>query len=153
MPVMQQLEDITSMIVVRLFAKRKKMMMSNEDFLMLASFGAAEAINIVTVSHKRKHLEEVMDEEIRKACELMCDPSCGSCHRTGIRGKRGSNYVICKCVNQVFYRGDTVLELGDQYSNKYFSGETSLDQLGKVKMVQNITAAVMLFIMPRRRLA
>lgn len=147
--VVAQMHDILSFMVLRLFAKRKKGMISENDFQMVAGFGAAQALGIVTVSHRRRDLEEMMDEELKKTVELLSDSACSRCRGRGIVTQRGARYVICKCVNPVFYRGDSVVELGEQYSNKYFEGETSLDQMGKTDTVQNIAAAVMMFIMPR----
>jgi hypothetical protein len=146
---LSQLEDILSLVVLRLFAKKKKRMISADDFGTLESFGAMQAINIVTVSHKRAHLQEMLDEELRKACELISDRTCGHCKGRGIRDKRNARYRICKCLSMIHYRGDGVLPLGEQYSNEYFKGEFSLDQMGKTDTVKNVSNAVMLFLMPR----
>jgi hypothetical protein len=146
---LSQLEDILSLVVLRLFAKKKKRMISADDFSTLESFGALQAINIVTVSHRRAHLQEMLDEELRKACELISDRTCGHCKGSGIRDKRNARYRICKCVSMVHYRGDSALPLGEQYSNEYFKGEFSLDQMGKTDTVLNVSNAVMLFLMPR----
>lgn len=147
--VRDQLHDILSFVVLRIFAKRKKGLISNGDFETLANFGAAQALGIVTVSHRAKSLKEMVDAEVRMTVELMSDASCSRCKGSGIIAIRKGNYVICKCVNPVFYRGDSVVENGEQYSNIYFEGEFSLDQMGKTETVQNVSAAVMMAIMPR----
>jgi hypothetical protein len=145
-----QFEDILSLIVIRIFAKRKKGMISDSDFNMVASFGAQKAIGIVTVAAERKSLAEMMDEEIRKAVELISVKGCGRCKGRGIVEKRGSRYIVCKCASMVKYRGDKVLPVGEQYSNQYFTGEFSKTELGRQDMVENIAAAVMLFLIPKR---
>lgn len=145
----RQLEDILSLVTLRVFAKKKKGMISKDDFEMLATFGAMQAINIVTVSSKRLHLQEMLDEELRKTLELISAVGCGVCKGRGVRERQGARYKICKCVDMVHYRGDSVVELGEQYSNKYFLGEFSLDQMGKTETVKNVANAVMLFLMPK----
>ena len=147
--VIRQLEDILSLVTLRVFAKKKKRMISADDFDTLASFGAMQAINIVTVSSKRVHLQEILDEELRKACELISAVGCGLCRGRGIRTRQGARYRICKCVDMVHYRGDAVLPLGEQYSNEYFTGEFSLDQMGKTDTVKNVSNAIILFLMPK----
>lgn len=145
----QQFGDILSLIVLRLFAKYKKNMISKDDFRMVAAFGAGQAIGIITVKSKRQDLEEMMDEEIRKACELISTKGCGICKGRGVREKKGARYIICKCVNMIKYRGDTVLPLGEQYSNEYFTNDLSKNELGRQDTVSNIAAAVMLFMIPK----
>jgi hypothetical protein len=145
-----QFEDLLSLVVIRIFAKRKKGMMSSSDFDMVESFGAQKAIGIITVGHKRRDLQEMMDEEIRKACALIAASGCGRCRKTGISARMGSRYVICKCANMVNYRGDSVLPNGEQYSNEYFTGDFSKNALGSKDTVENIAAAVMLFMIPKR---
>lgn len=145
----QQLEDILSFVAMRVLAKKKKGMISQDDFDMLSSFGAMQAIQIVTVANKRKHLQEMMDEELRKTLELLSQRSCGGCRGRGIRLRAGARYKICRCVDMVHYRGDTALPIGEQFSNEYFTGEFSKNELGKSDTVKNILNAVMLFLMPR----
>lgn len=147
--VKKQFTDILALVVLRLFAKYKKHMVSKDDFRMVAAFGAGQAIGIITVKSKRQHLEEMMDEEIRKACELISTKGCGFCKGRGVSEKRGARYIVCKCVDMVKYRGDTVLPLGEQYSNQYFTNDLSKNELGQQDIVTNIAAAVMLFMIPK----
>lgn len=147
--VQSQFEDILSLVVLRLFAKYKKNMISKDDFTMVAAFGAGQAIGIITVKSRRIHLEEMMDEELRKACELISTKGCGLCKGRGIKEKRGARYIVCKCANMIKYRGDTVLPLGEQYSNQYFTTNLSKTELGSKSIVENIAAAVMLFLIPK----
>lgn len=149
----RQFEDILSFTVLRIFAKKKKHMISDGDFQLLATFGAAAALDVITNKHRRQQLHAVIDGELRTTLELMSNQSCGRCHGRGITGHRGggTNYAVCQCVNPVFYRGDSVLELGEQYSQVYLQGEFSTNALGQTDVVQNVCAAVMLFIMPNRR--
>lgn len=142
-------EDVLSLITIRLFAKWKKRMISKDDFETLAMFGAGTALQVISVSSRREHLREMVDEELRKACELISNQSCGRCKGRGVAAKQGDRYIICKCVNMVHYRGDKVLPNGEQYSNQYFVGEFSKTILGSKKLVTNIAAAIQLFIMPR----
>ncbi len=148
--VADRMHDILSFMVLRIFAKYKKGMMSKADFDMLSTFGASTGLGIVTVSHQRAYFQEVMDGELRTTLELMCDHGCGKCKGRGYVTKRHANYVICLCVSPVWYRGDSVVELGEQYSDKYFEGDFSKDAMGKSETVQNISLAVMMFIMPKR---
>lgn len=149
--VADRMHDILSFMVIRIFAKYKKGMMSKDDFEMLATFGASTGLGIVTVNHRRAHFQELMDGELRTTLELLCNRSCGKCKGRGYVAKRHSNYVICMCVSPVWYQGDSVVELGEQYSDKYFEGEFSKDAMGKSETVQNISLAVMMFIMPKNR--
>ena len=139
-------ESIVSLVVMRIFAKRKKGMISNDDFDTLATFGVSEALQIVTTKTTMQHFQEMVDEELRKALELIARSSCGLCQGTGIKRRKTRRYVICNCVDLVHYRGDDVLPPGDQFSNEYFSGETSKDALGRSSTVLNIANAVGLML-------
>jgi hypothetical protein len=139
-------EDVISLVVLRLFAKRKKGMISEDDFQEFCNIGAMKALEIVTVRQKAKILEEIMNEEIRKAVELISKKTCGRCHGAGIQGKQGAQLVICPCLNMVNYRGDSVLPLGEQYSNEYFTGDQCKDELGRKNTVMNVATAVTLLL-------
>lgn len=140
------IEDIVSLVVLRIFAKRKKHMMSESDFDSLANLGAAEAIGIVTVRNNAKDLEEMITEEIRRAVELIARKGCGRCKGAGILRRQGIQIMVCPCLNMVHYRGDGVLPLGEQYSNAYFEDELSKNELGKKDLVINIANSVGLFL-------
>lgn len=142
----EQAADIMSLLVLRIFAKKKKGMISPGDFDMLAEFGAHQALAIVTNKHRRQYLEEVVIGELRKTLELISQKGCGSCLGTGFSDRHGSRLTICKCVNMVHYRGDAALPLGEQYSNEYFTDEFSKDALGKKDIVTRISSAVRYFL-------
>ncbi|NIQ78334.1 MAG: hypothetical protein GTN93_09620 [Anaerolineae bacterium] len=143
------LEDIISLVVIRIFAKRKKGEISRDDFTMIADTGFAGVLGIVTNRPDKQVFEDIMTEEIRKAVELISKRTCGLCGGSGMRGRQGFTFVICRCVHMVHYRGDTLLPVGEQYSNEYFHGEFSKDELGRKNTVKNIASAVMLFLTPR----
>lgn len=149
MSTLSTLEDIVSFVVLRIFAKRKKGLISEGDFSTLCTFDASEAIQIVTTAQNRKVFEEFMDGEIRKTIELLSDRGCGRCHGSGVADRQGARLVICRCVHMVHYRGDAVLPVGEQFSNQYFTGEFSKTALGSSDTVRHITSAVLMFIMPQ----
>lgn len=139
-------EDVVSFVVLRLFAKKKKGMISEADFDRLAGLGALEALDIVTDKHKTQDLREMVDEEVSKTLELMSRRPCGSCKSTGVRERRKSMIVVCACVDPVRYRGDGILPAGEQYSNAYFEDEFAKGELGRKDLVINIANGVMLFL-------
>lgn len=139
-------EDVISLVVLRLFAKRKKGLISEGDFQEFCNLGVEKTLRIVTVRQRAKVLEEIMIEEIRKAIELISDKSCGRCHGRGFEGKKGVQLVICPCLDMVHYRGDAVLPLGEQYSNEYFTGDQCKDELGRKNTVMNMATAVALLV-------
>lgn len=139
-------EDIIALVVLRLFAKRKKGMIAEGDFQEFCNIGMEKALDIVTVRQKAKILEEIMNEEIRKAVELISLKACGRCHGAGIQAKRGAQLMVCPCLNMVNYRGDSVLPLGEQYSNEYFTGDQCKDELGRKNTVMNVATAVSLLL-------
>ena len=139
-------EDIIALVTLRLFAKYKKNMMPQSDFEFVRTLGTENLLSVVSTKDRSKDLEEMMEEEIRKALELISRKTCGKCKATGIVSKQGVRYVVCRCVHMVHYRGDDVLPLGDQYSNKYFTDDLSKDSLGKRDDVQNIASGVAVFL-------
>lgn len=141
-----KMEDVISLVTLRIIAKKQQGMISEGDFGLLASFGASQALIIVTEKRWSVQLEEMVVEELRKALELISERSCGRCHGTGLSDRRGIHMTICKCVELVRYRGDAVLPVGDQYSNKYFTGEFAKNELGQNDLVQNVASAVTLFL-------
>lgn len=142
------IEDIVSLVVLRIFAKRKKGQISHDDFATLASLGAAEAVGIITVKQDSKQFEDMVIEEIRMAVELIALSHCGQCRGRGVVTRQGARFVVCRCVNMVHYKGDTLLPLGEQYSNEYFTGEFSKNELGRRDTVINIANAVGMFLRP-----
>lgn len=143
---LSKMEDVISLVTLRIIAKKRQGMISEGDFGLLASFGAAQALIIVTEKKWSVQLEEMVVEELRKAMELISDRSCGRCKGTGLSARNGIHMTICGCVELVRYRGDTVLPVGDQYSNKWFTGEFAKNELGQNDLVQNIASAVTLFL-------
>jgi len=140
------LEDVISLVVLRIFAKRKKGMISEDEFQEFCNIGLERTLGIVTVRQNAKIFEEIMTEEIRKAVELIANKSCGRCHGRGVQGKAGVQMVICPCLDMVHYRGDAVLPIGEQYSNEYFTGDQCKDELGRKNTVMNVASAVKLLI-------
>lgn len=146
MPMTNQQADILSLLIMRIFAKKKKGMISQGDFEMLSTFGAHQALAIVTDRHRLHYLEEVVIGELRKTLELISKRGCGSCLGTGFSERHGTRLKICRCVDMVHYRGDSALPLGEQYSNEYFTDELSKDSLGKKDSVTRIGTAVRYFL-------
>jgi hypothetical protein len=145
-----KLEDVISLVTLRIIAKKKQGMISENDFGLLASFGAAEALNIVTHKKWSVQLEEMVVEELRKALELISDRSCARCRGTGLSERKGIHITVCRCVELVRYRGDTVLPVGDQYSNKWFTGEFAKNELGQNDLVRNVASAITLFLIGKQ---
>ena len=141
------MEDVISLVTLRLFAKRKKGEISNHDFEIISDMGYEKMLNIVAVRSNSKHFEEMVNEEIRKAVELISSRSCGRCKGGGFSQRFGPRLVICPCCSMVRYRGDSTLPVGEQYSNQYFTGEFSKDQLGKRDTVKYIAMAVSLVLL------
>jgi len=144
------LEDVISLVTLRVIAKKKQGMISENDFGLLASFGAAEALSIVTQKKWSVQLEEMVVEELRKALELISDRSCARCKGSGLSERKGVHLTVCKCVAMVRYRGDAVLPVGEQYSNRYFTGEFAKNELGQNDLVRNIASAITLFLIGKQ---
>lgn len=140
------LEDLISLVVLRLFAKRNKGEISAEDWKLYCDIGVERALNIVSSRQTSKVFVEMMTEEIRKAVELTSNRSCGKCRGSGIQGRQGARLVICPCLDMVHYRGDSVVPLGEQYSNQHFQGAFSKDELGRKDTVLNIASAVSMLL-------
>lgn len=144
------LEDVISLVVLRLFAKRKKGLISEGDFMSFCDIGIERALSIVSVRQNSKAFEDMMTGEIRTSIELIARKSCGKCHGSGVQGKQGARIVICGCLDMVHYKGDSVVPLGEQYSNQYFTsdvkGDFSKDSLGRKDTVLNIASAVSMLL-------
>ena len=150
MTALGQFEDIISLVTQRLFVKKKKGIISKDDFDTLATFGAKKALQVVVTKSRLDHFKEMLDEELRKALELISKRPCGKCKSSGISSHRRGRYAICPCVDLIRYRGDDVCSIGELHSNEFFTGELSKDSLGRSEVVQNIAAAVTMVLMPGR---
>lgn len=145
-PQATQIVDIVAMTVFRILARRKQGLISDADFAYMTTPMNAQAVSMFTTAHQRQALEDMFIEEIRKAIELMAAKSCPKCRGRGFVNIRGVRHMVCRCISLVHYRGDKNVELGDQWSNQFFEGDLSKDQLGKTDIVMNLSCMVALFL-------